>query len=227
MAPAVEITPSMTTGIRLSAAPSTSPAIPPISKPPTLERMSIGSFGSGRFAAMLSSMTWILCASRASSIPVPRPVSSVTGRPVASAAIAVDGVVLPMPMSPVPSIRTPSAARLRAMAAPRSMHRSACSLVIAGPLRMLAVPWPTFASISAPRCNKVGKIGAAPHVDDAHLDARVPAEHVDAGHPGSETADHLARDLGRVGAHPLRGDSVISRHDDDHLAARDPWNQNR
>ena len=37
----------------------------------------------------------------ASSSPVPRPVSSITGRPVMAAATALLGVVLPMPISPV------------------------------------------------------------------------------------------------------------------------------
>ena len=71
--------PSTTTGFCWAAAASTTPAMPPISKPPTLASTSRPSRGSGRLTARAASTTAILRANWPSSMPVPRPVTSATG----------------------------------------------------------------------------------------------------------------------------------------------------
>ena len=87
--------------------------MPPISKPPTLASTSSPSFGSGLLTSSACSMTPTLCRSCFASMPVPRPVTASGVQPVRAAAMAALGVVLPMPMSPVPkmSVDRPVAAR--------------------------------------------------------------------------------------------------------------------
>ena len=125
------------------------PAIVPISKPPILASISIGSFGSGLFKAIDSSMTEILCCLCSSSMPVPGPVSSATGFPVSTAAMAVLGVVLPIPISPVPKMST-SGASVLATSTPASTAMTAWVRLMAGPRRILAVPLPIFLERMAP-----------------------------------------------------------------------------
>ena len=74
----------------------------------------------------------------------------------------MDGVVFPMPMSPVPIMRVPSAARSRAIAAPLRMQSTACSRLMAGARRMLAVPAPTLASITAPDATRAERSARHP-----------------------------------------------------------------
>ncbi len=81
---------------------------------------------------MARSTTLILWRSWSSSMPVPRPVTSATGRPVSTAAMAVLGVVLPMPISPVPN-RSTSGASMLATSIPASTAMTACVRVMAGP----------------------------------------------------------------------------------------------
>ena len=57
--------------------------------------------------------------------------------------------------------------------------------------------------------------GRDAHVDDAHLGARMPRQHVDAGAAGREVGDHLRRDFLRESADALGGDTVVAGHDDD------------
>ena len=86
-------------------------------------------------------MTRTLWANCSSSIPVPWPVTSATGRPLKTATIALLGVVLPIPMSPVPKTSTVRAA-FRAMSMPASTARTASSRLMAGPSAMFRVPGP-------------------------------------------------------------------------------------
>ncbi len=74
-APAPEINPSTTIGIFFAAAPIIRPRIPPISNPPTLVRISIGSSGLGLCISSACFTTDIFFAKVVSSIPVPRPVT--------------------------------------------------------------------------------------------------------------------------------------------------------
>ena len=135
--------PSSTTTRRAKDPPSTTPASTPISNPPTLASTSRPSFGSGWFTCRARSTTAILCAISRSFRPVPCPVVSLGGLRVRAAAMALDAVVLPIPMSPVPMMSAPPSAASSAMLTPAITHTSACSLVMAGPLAMSAVPRPT------------------------------------------------------------------------------------
>ena len=103
--------PSRTTGTRPATAPRMTPTSAPISRPPTAARTPIGSAGSGALRAIACSMTAILRRCVASSMPVPRPVTSAGVAPVRTATIALAAVVLPMPMSPMPTSSTPDAAQ--------------------------------------------------------------------------------------------------------------------
>ena len=61
------------------------------------------------------------------------PVTSATDAPVSTAAMAEEGEVLPMPISPAASRVTPRAASSRAMSMPACRQASASSRVMAGP----------------------------------------------------------------------------------------------
>ena len=120
------------------------PARPPISNPPTLERTSIPSAGSGLFTSIAFFITATLFARASSSIPVPLPVTS-SGRPfVITEVMALEGVVLPIPMSPVPTMSMPEANSSSNTSIPASIARIASFLVIAGPRAMFFVPKATF-----------------------------------------------------------------------------------
>ena len=70
---------------------------------------------------------------KASSVrPAPRPVSSSGARPVNAARTAADVVVLPIPISPMPTACIPSCAARCACSMPTEMAVSACSRVMAG-----------------------------------------------------------------------------------------------
>ena len=85
------------------------------SKPPTLVSTSTTSAGSGFQRAMAESMISFLRAKPASFTPPPRPVVSSAGRFSRQDRIALEVVVLPMPISPMPRISTPSAAACAAI----------------------------------------------------------------------------------------------------------------
>ena len=76
--------------------------------------------------------------------PVPLPVTLLTSAPVKHAIIALLGVVLAMPMSPVAIISIPLMSSSLKDSIPASRDFIACSLVIAGPRAILSVPYPTF-----------------------------------------------------------------------------------
>ena len=148
-APAVEIRPSMITGLWKRAAASVAPAIPPISNPPTLLNTSNGSLGSGLFMSIPFWRAWHFLAKASSSTPVPRPVIRSTGWPVITAPMALEGEVLPMPISPVPSSSAPCSKRSAAASYPAVTDCSACSRVMAAPRVKSIVPLATFLTISA------------------------------------------------------------------------------
>ena len=146
-APALEIKPSITTGIRLRALSRTMPQIAPISRPPTAASVSSGPFIRCLLMRIPFSITSILFSSALSSIPVPLPVTSSTSILSKTANKADDGVVLPIPISPLPRISAPSSIACRAVSIPTAIEARACSDPIAGPWVKLAVPFMTLAEI--------------------------------------------------------------------------------
>ena len=137
------IRPSASTGTRQAAPPRKTPHSPARSKPPTLARTSSGSAGSGRLTSSARRTAATLRASPSSERPAPRPVKSSAGRPSSAQATAAEVVVLPMPISPVASSRTPAAACRAASRAPVRTACSAWARVMAGPAVMSPVPLPT------------------------------------------------------------------------------------
>ena len=92
-ADAVVFSPSITTGHLLIAAPKTTPAKAPISKPPTLARTSTPSVISGLLISNPFLTTAILISNLLSEIPVPLPVTISGGSLVNAPTIAADEVV--------------------------------------------------------------------------------------------------------------------------------------
>src|SRR5579875_873643 len=159
--------PSSTTGSPAAAPPTTNPARAAISRPPSEASTSIGSpLGPQRATAWSTTAT--LRASVASSMPVPRPVTSAAGRPVRAATRAAAGVVLPMPMSPVNRHCAPSAARSAATWAPTSSALRASPSDMAGSRAMLPVPRRTFA------CRRPGAAGRSPATPTSTTRTRAP-----------------------------------------------------
>ena len=130
-APAMK--PSTTTGMRSDAPPSMSPLMAASSGPPTLASTSTASLGLGRLIAMPRRMRPALWRTRSEGMPEPMPVTSSTDAPVSTAAMAEEGEVLPMPISPAASRVTPRAASSRAMSMPTCTQANASSRVMAGP----------------------------------------------------------------------------------------------
>ena len=161
--------PSSTTTRRDAAPPSATPASTPISNPPTFASTSRPSEGSGWFAASARSTTSTLRDSSSSLRPVPRPVVSRAERPVNAAVMALDAVVFPIPMSPVPIRSAPAPAASRASATPASTQASACSRDIAGPCVMSAVPRPT------PTTRRSGCAGSGVATPASTISSRTPA----------------------------------------------------
>ena len=144
-----EMKPSSTTTLLAAAVPSMTPASTPISNPPTFANISNPSVGSISFFSSACSMTLALCLRCSSDIPVPRPVTFKGDLPQTTLVMALADVVLPMPMSPVPTMSAPFAISFVAIAMPSSRQRRACSIDIAGPFAMLAVPLPIESEISS------------------------------------------------------------------------------
>ncbi len=115
----------------------------PISNPPTPARTSRPSRGSGLFTLRASSTIWAFRCRASRSIPVPLPVIKKAGKPVKAARMAVLGVVLPIPISPVASSSTPFSISAAATSIPASTAARACSLLMAGPVAISPVPGPT------------------------------------------------------------------------------------
>ena len=151
-APAMK--PSMTMGTRREAAPSISPAMAPISGPPTFASTSMASEGSGLFRAIPCSMSFIFLRMTSPLTPEPRPVTVSTGVPVSTATMAEEGVVLPMPISPAATMSSPLFFSSRAMSMPTCRHSRACSRVMAGPLLKSLAPCMTFLLTSPGRSPK-------------------------------------------------------------------------
>ena len=72
--------------------------------------------------------------------PPPRPVSASTGAPVSAASTADDVVVLPIPISPMPTAPTPSRFACAANSMPMAIARSVSSSLIARSRAILPVP---------------------------------------------------------------------------------------
>ena len=85
-----------------------------------------------------------LLADRSDGMPEPMPVTSSTDAPVSTAAIAEEGEVLPMPISPAASRVTPRAASSRAMSMPTCTQANASSRVMAGPSLKSRAAWTTL-----------------------------------------------------------------------------------
>ena len=135
--------PSISTGVRLTAAPRKAPHIPAMSRPPTFASTSSTSAGSGRLAPIAARIAAFFRSSPASERPAPRPQSASGSQPSRTAATAAAVVVLPMPISPTASRRSPAAARSMASSAPLRMARRQSSRLMAGPRLISAVPFRT------------------------------------------------------------------------------------
>ncbi len=110
-----------------------------------------------RARATAAATTWPLRASTASSAPAPRPVATPGAAPASSAVRHAALVVLPMPISPASSSRSPAATAASASASPARHAASNAATPIAGPCARLAVPGATRAA----RKNAGGDAGAA------------------------------------------------------------------
>jgi len=127
------------------------PQIPAISRPPTAASAARGSESASLLTSSERSMIPTLRSRVSSSIPVPRPATSRTPHGRRAANSAEEGVVLPIPISPVPIRVAPSPAASRARPMPISTARRASSGDMAGPKAMFAVPGRTFRGISPSR----------------------------------------------------------------------------
>ena len=124
--------PSSTTGTRRAAPARTTPTSPAISKPPTAARTPRASPGSGRLTASARRTASTFPTQTSSATPVPRPVTIAGSAPVSAAVSALAAVVLPIPISPVP---TQSGADASTSAAPSAIARSGLFAGHRGPLR--------------------------------------------------------------------------------------------
>ncbi|KKL63437.1 hypothetical protein LCGC14_2175110, partial [marine sediment metagenome] len=118
-APAPEIKPSITTGILLEAQAKQTPAIAPISKPPTLLRISKPSFLSGLCKAKALFMITALLFKDSSSSPVPLPVTRAAFKPLTAATIARLGLTAEQILEIEPGAREREA---RTVPAPRRLQ---------------------------------------------------------------------------------------------------------
>ena len=143
----------------------------------------------------------------ASSMPVPRPVTSAGSWPVSAAMRAADAVVLAMPMSPVTSRSAPARhQRQRPRAMPASMAASACVPAHRRPLVMSAVPW---ATLCRNRPGASGRSVATPTSTTVTLAPIWRARALTTAPPASEVGHHLGGDLLRPGRHALRVHAVV------------------
>ena len=86
----------------MAAHPNITPAIAPISNPPTLDNTSTASFGFGLLSSIDFLITSALCFNNSFFNPAPIPVISLGSQLSNTDIIAVDGVVLAIPISPIP-----------------------------------------------------------------------------------------------------------------------------
>ena len=102
--------------------------------------MSIGSDVSGLLTSNALLIILIFFSIPSSSKPVPLPVTLLTSTPVKHAIIALLGVVLAIPISPVATMSRPLQSSSLRTSMPASRDFIACSLDIAGPHAILPVP---------------------------------------------------------------------------------------
>ena len=122
---------------------------------------------------------------------------------------AAEGVVLPMPMSPVTRQSTPSATRRRATCTPTSRACAASSEVMAGSIARFPVPGRTLAATKSPTGPAGDRVGVArgtglalpgmgvatPASTTTTARADLASQHVDRRAAGEEVCDHLGCDL--------------------------------
>ncbi len=184
--PAVEMKPSTTTGFRRAAAARMTPAMPPISKPPTLASTSRPSRGSGRLSAKAASTAAIFRANCPSSMPVPRPVTAATGSPrdrgdhggrgrrVGDAHVAGAEHVGRIGQ------------RLDHLDARLDRPATAWARVMAGPLGDVGRAGGDFLRDDLSRGDQRAQVGGHAHVDDHHAGAGQPAQGVDPRHAAAK-----------------------------------------
>ena len=194
------------------------PTNTPISNPPTAASTPTASPGSGAFCASARATTSILRAWVASSIPVPRPVTRSARKPVIAAVMALAAVVLPMPISPIPTSVDAVALELirdaepdpRSTGAPHpatSPGRPSCRPCRHG----WAEPGrPGRAGRRRPGCRPRRR-----RRPRSRSHRRRPGEHIDRRPAGQEVGDHLWRDVGRVGGDALPYDAMVGGGDHD------------
>ena len=100
-----EMAPSITTGTPQLMPPRNAPVMPAISKPPSFESTSRGSFGSGRLTIRARSTAPCLRRRPSSDSPAPRFTVSSGESPNNAQHSAALAVVFPMPISPVSTSR--------------------------------------------------------------------------------------------------------------------------
>ena len=110
-----------------------------ISSPPTAQRTSTtSSLRIGRRPTDVRSTSFFRAKAR-SVRPPPRPVTVSISAPVSTASTAAEVLVLPMPISPMPSAVTPPALAMAACSMPAAMAASACGRVMASSMAMSPV----------------------------------------------------------------------------------------
>ena len=141
-------------------------------------------------------MTWTLCCTCLSSRPVPLPVTSAGVLPVITAQMALLAVVLPMPISPVPTMSSPFVISDLTISIPVSIALRAC----AGSSPDLH-PYP---GCRARSCGipGAGVFGGHAYVNYNHPCAYLAADHVDARAAMQEVQHHLGRHFLGVSAGP-------------------------
>ena len=141
MAAAPVMNPSTSTGSRRADAPRVTPTRYAISSPPTAASTSIGSRwgrSSSRASPRLTASTFRESPSSSTPVPAPHTAEGSAGRSAAASALAE--VVFAIPISPSPTISTPSSESSSASTIPRSIIPTAIERGIAGPSVRSSVP---------------------------------------------------------------------------------------
>ena len=199
-------------GPRLAAASARKPAVAARSALPSAARLSTGSSTRPPRGPAPRDRRRSCAASAASSMPVPRPVTSSAGRPSAAATSAAAGVVLPMPMSPRDQQLGPGRDLLGGDLA-ADLERRAGLRGRQGVLdvdRARARAGPCERRTSAGRS---ARSASTAEVEHTHRHAVGPRQRRDTGPPGEEGADHGRGHGRRVGRDAVRGDAVVAGED--------------
>ena len=165
---------------------------------------------SGRLTASARRTASTFPTQTSSATPVPRPVTIAGSAPVSAAVRALAAVVLPIPISPVP---TQSGAAASTSAAPSAIARTASSRVIAGPFVMLRVPGAMRRS-TMPAWPASG--AATPRSATTTRAPTWRARTFTAGAAPREVLDHLRGHGLGIGAHALGRDAVVAGEREDH-----------